>query len=209
MPVGDIFLTQFGYEVNGVSCSNTFYSEMTDASTSADEAQACATAFAASLLGDFRDVMSVQTDLCFVKCWAVGSTLPPAFNLIVATTGNVLGDACPANKNFKILLRQSVFSARTNGELRISGVPESDATGNQYLGAFNHVAAFANIVTFLQDGYPGIAGPAGRYRVVIASSGLEAQGNPPVPNFLDVTQAEVRSLVYSDRRRTSRHQAVS
>lgn len=208
MPVGTHFLLQHGYEVNGISCSNTYVCEMVDPAAGADETNACATAFAASLLGEIRDIQSNQTAQCFLNVHDLESGQPPTLNLIVNTFGAVLGDALPANKNAKVLMRQAVFSARTNGEIRIAGIPESDSDGNNYLGIANHPVAVANIVRYIEDGFPDLAGPAGRYRVKIASSGLEAQGNPPIPNYLDVTQAEMRSLIYSDRRRTSRHMSL-
>jgi len=208
MPVGDIFRCQVEISVNGRKCSNVIHAQMLGAPVTTDETFACGTAFKNSIVDEMSELMSNEAQICNVKVWAIDSALPPSFFIYDNDLGDITGPSLPANKNAKILLRQSVFSARTNGELRLTGIPEADADGNTYTGIAAHPGPIGDLIELLTNSFPSIIGALGEYQVVIPTSGLEAQGNPPVPNYNKCTSASMSALIHSDRRRTARHQSM-
>ena len=209
MPVGDHYRMQHSYSVNGRGCSNTYIWQLIDPTAGTDESADLLLAFASVVTVNLLDIWSSEVRSCTLEAWSLENTLPPAKTVIVNSVGAIGTPACPANKNIKIALRQAALSARTNGELRIAGIPEAETDGNSYNGLAIHGAAFAALINAFTVGLDTPPGGAGKWRLKIASSGAEAQAAPPFPHYNDVVAADVRSLIYSDRRRTSRHEFVS
>jgi len=209
MAVGDIFQSQFGYSVNGRSCSNVTFWEQLDQPTISDESADLANAIAKDILPEFQAMMSDEAQLCFIKVWAITADLPPSFNLLPTTDGTVVSPAAPANKNAKFIFRQSAISSRSNGELRLSGIPESDTDGNSYIGNVTHAAAVAALIGHFTADITSSAPASGRYRLKIKSLTTIPPDPAGTPHYFDVTAANLSTLVHSDRRRTSRHQSLS
>ena len=158
MPVGDILRFQFTYEVNGQSCSNVMHSRIVADPVDIDVTNSAAQAFDDTFVTDFKKLMSDEAVVCNVKVHAVDSFLPPTLLLLGVGGGDIVGPSLPANKNIKFLLRQSMLSARTNGEIRLSGVPEADCDGNSYTGAATHAATIAGIISLLTNTWPNVPG---------------------------------------------------
>ena len=205
MASGDKYLVKMSYLVNTIPCSNTFiYIE--DAETGEqDQAGDCMLAFTESMVPKFVSLWSQETQLTVVNCWQIDSTNPPAMALFVGTFGAVVATACPANKNMKFRLRQEVFSTRTNGSLRVAGIPETHTDGNFFTGATVLPLPYAQLAALMVGVIQSPVGDNATFKLAIASSGLEAQAAGTPPLYQDVTAVEIAARVYSDRRRTSKH----
>lgn len=205
MAIGDKFLLKMNYAVNFILCSNTFIYEQVSDSAEADITSDLLAAFGDLMAPKFLQIWSNETQLSSIQAWQVASTVPPSLTLFVGDFGAVLSPACPANKNMKFRLRQDRFSTRTNGELRVAGIPESLTEGNIYTGGTILPLPHAQLAALLVGVIESPVGSAATWKLMLESNGLEAAAAGPLPQYSDVIQVEIAARVYSDRRRTSGH----
>ena len=208
MALGDVYHSKVTYDVEGISASNTFFVREVTESTNADKTTDVILAVTNEIVTPIRGVQANVVQLCKIEAWGIDVDVPPELNLYEDLIGLVVGDAIPANKNAKVILRQNLFSSRANGELRIAGIPEIDITGNVYDGAITRAVQWATLSTALTTSITHGGAGAGVYEVVIRTDGAEAQATGVPPIYNKCVQANVQALVYSDRRRTSRHMGV-
>lgn len=207
MPTGQNYLVKLSYSVSGIKCSNTFIWQEGQETGEQDICGDCLAAVGVDIAPQFQAMMSTDVQLSSMQCWAIKSSAPPALTVFVGAFGSIVSPACPANKNMKFRLRQEHFSTRTNGELRVAGIPETHTEGNIYTGPLLIPAVLDDLLGHFVGVITSPVGDNATYKLVLASSGLEAVaevgvGNTPV--YSDVKQASVASRVYSDRRRTSK-----
>jgi hypothetical protein len=198
-------------EIAGVGCGNTFYFRESTVYALDDVCRTISVDFLGHHIRNlWVKILSQDVNFCSVACWAVKPRVAVPTNLYLSDdVGENSGAAMPTNAVAMLQWMQETTTSASNGQSLLSGFRETDSNGND----FAYAGAQADIDNFIAAMVAGIdAGgvPAnGHWDLVIRSTSGPSGGTPTTPVYLPVVSGEFRSILYNQKRRTRKHDAVS
>jgi len=206
MAVGDFLGVRLNARTDAAVWSADWYYETTTEAGGISPTIALASAVN-EVCGQLLFSVSVNTHLESTYAWVqVGLKVPP---------GRAMYDSAPGQRGLHpidsvisavVSWRQAMSGARHNGRSHISGLAETDCSGNVITGV--------NVVTFLQawgDAMVSVNAFAGDYtaRMVLRGTAGKDEPDPGSPVWRPVTSVSTSDILGSVRRRKSRIRGTS
>jgi len=172
MAADDIFRVKVYFELPTSAGSYALYYRETVEATGTDiDTQLLGAAFATHMGTTIRDMLSDDCHQPMITCEKLDGTIKqPRVDIDNTTTvGLAAGPSLPNNSALNLELNQGTFSARSNGRIRIPGVPEPSTNGPTITAAYQTgpVAAFvAKLVQLI----PELSAGPGRWQLGVISA---------------------------------------
>jgi len=204
MAVGDKFRAVLEVAVQGVSCRNNLFYDITIDTT---EGEPLGQRLAEALAGEVSNLQAalcVDVDFCSVYVTSAGgNTHPPGVAYMTGVNGLRPGVSAPTNNCAVLRLGQSSGGPRNDGRLYISGISEDDTDTNQISAAVvtDNLVLWGQAVNILDYQAGAVV-----WRNVVRS--LDTLGPPPTYNYFLVTGWTASPVIYTQSRRSSKHRGA-
>lgn len=213
MAADNIFLVKVYFELPTSGATyGLYYRETTEATGSDLDTQLLAEAFDTHMGSTIIDMLSDDCQQPMISCQKLdGAIKSPRFDVNHTTTvGAETGPSLPNNSALVLQLNQGTFSSRSNGRIRIPGIPEPRANGVTITAAYQagSVQAF---ITKLALQVPELSAGPGRWTLGVISAKVR-DAAPPFKDwdgaFAPVTGLAMNTIIGILRIRQTRAEGV-
>lgn len=213
MAADDIFLIRVHFELpTSQGTYGLYYRETTEATGSDLDTQLLAEAFEVHMGTAILNMLSDDCRQPMMSCQKLnGAIKAPRFDVNhTLDVGNETGPSLPNNSALVLQLNQGTFPSRSNGRIRIPGVPEPRTNGTTITAAYQagSVQAF---ITLLVQQIPELSAGPGRWTLGVISAKVR-DAAPPFKDwdgaFAPVTGMAMNTIIGILRSRQTRAEGV-
>lgn len=214
MAADDIYSVRVHYELPTSAASFGLYYRETVEATGPDlDTEKLGDAFDTHMGQEIIDMLSDDCNQPLITCEKVDGPIKAPRHDVDHTTfvGQLPGPSLPNNNALNFSLNQGTFSARSNGRIRVPGIPEPSTNGTTMIAAFMSGPANAFIQKLILEVPEESAGP-GRWTLGVISAKVRDAALPFKDwdaAFATVTSIASHTIIGILRSRRTRADGVS